>query len=125
MSELAAFKLGGVEYPIEAFTLGEVQRLLPLLSTAGTQTVPQMAAMVSAVHIGVQRSAPEMKFEDFQKLPGVTALDLLAAFRAIGLKIGFFRPVTPPPGEAVAGEGTDARNRDENPALGGNDDAKS
>ncbi len=85
-----SFTLGGVDYPLDEFNIGDVQKLLPLLSNADIGTVAGMSAMATVIHVAVSKQKPDMTFDRFQQLPGVTITEMQRAFQAIGLKIGYF-----------------------------------
>lgn len=102
MPENQSFFLGEREFPIGSFTIGQLQSLVPLFSTGGTDTASGVASMVTAIHHVAKASAPEMTFEEFQKIPDASVAQLLTAFQKIGLAIGYFRPTAPPaPGDQV------------------------
>jgi len=94
MTENKSFVLGQMEFPILPFTLGQLQTLVPLFSTADVSTVSGMASMTTAIHEAVKSSAPEITFAEFQKIEGASVAQLLAAYNKIGVAIGYFRPKT-------------------------------
>jgi len=95
MPENQTFELGDREFPISGFTIGELQRLIPLFAAGGIETPAGTDAMATAIHIAVKSSVPEMTFDELQQTRGATLPQMLAAYQKIGVAIGYFQRKAP------------------------------
>lgn len=115
MNKLQIVTLGEKEYPLGDFTIGQVQKLVPMFQAADDEiiasmkTLDQSQATTNIVYIGLQTGGYTGKYADFLELRGVTKQQLFVAQRVIGAVIGTYKPLDdiggdPEPGEAKGEE---------------------
>jgi hypothetical protein len=101
--------LGGKEYPLGDFTLGQVSKLSVLLKNAGdSSTQPQADAQTTIIHIGLQSGGYTGTYQEFLNIPGVTIAEIILAKLEIGKAVGFYLDKELAPGEASGEESPSA-----------------
>lgn len=91
MSGPRTIKLGGKDYAIGPFTVGQVSKIAPLLPLDEDYKSPAQAqASNTAIYTAVSGTSFNGTYEDFLALPGVAFAELLIARREVGRAIGLF-----------------------------------
>lgn len=98
-------KLAEKDYAIGPFTLGQVSKIVPLISKGGGYETPTDAqSSNTAIYTAIAGTSFEGRFEEFLKIPGVTLKELLEALVEIGILVGILQKKDSLPGEAKEGE---------------------
>lgn len=102
--------LGGIEYAIGPFTIGQVSKIVPLLPVeAGYKSTQDASASNTAIHTAMFGTSYQGSYEDFLKLPNVTFDELLKARLEVGRAVGLYLEAVPEtekaeqPGEVAGG----------------------
>lgn len=98
-------KLAEKDYAIGPFTLGQVSKIVPLITQSqGYKTPADAQASNTAIYTAISGTSFTGSYEEFLKISGVTFEELAHALLEIASTMGFLRAKDNVPGEAKEGE---------------------
>jgi hypothetical protein len=104
---MGAIILGGVSYAVRAFTIGQLETILPLFARAidlGTTEGFGAAVALLAAALGRQHAALGQP-DAIRAIEGVTITEITAAIRRVGVLSGLIQEDDGQSGAASPGEG--------------------
>jgi hypothetical protein len=99
---MGSIMLGGIAYAVRAFTIGQLETILPLFRQAvDLGTAPGFAAAIELLAAALGRDHAGLGLADaVRKLEGVTLTEITGAIRQIGVLSGLIAEEPSAPGEA-------------------------